>query len=446
MKKLFAVYNSYTGQRGPDDCGLACLSMILNFAGRYHDGTKLMHLNKAPDGGLSLFDLRELAADNQLISRCVQMDLETLRNLNMPVILHVRLPDGNFHFVVFYYSRRYRCSSDYLIADPATGIAWYPEEDLCLKWTNGAALYFEDLRFGWPKPADQVWLALFRGVSFHKTLFISIPVLNLFITLLGAALSWLLQRGINDSPGDKKNSLLIAVMVLLGLIMVAKSVGTYLKQHLLIRLNSDIRLKYFQLLCENLNSLTDETAIRKGLADIQRIQNAVSALFGVLFSEGSLLAVLLGAIWYFEPVAGVILTVYMGLLCWMGIRSSAGLNWQQGVLNEMAASTEQAFFKVGFGDGRMSGLIEKQSNYTQMAKSLAGNIGRNSLLYECCGTLAVIMVLSLCIYHIRLGYISYNMLMTEVIISYFITILAPRICQVFPLITEGARLSRRFEN
>ena len=442
--------NTYVRQRGADDCGIACVVMLLNYAGRYDDGLELQLSCSTPAGGLSLFDLRELCAQTGLTGTCVSMDNQTLRSLSSPCILHIRNSDGNFHFIVCYRTRRFSGVWKYLIADPATGIAWMPGDEIEKMWCDGSALYMESFKPGPLRLQDHTWYALLNAGSLQKTLYVSIPMLHLSVALLGVALSWLLQRGINDSPSDKKTSLLVGIVILLCGIMLAKSLGSYFRQQMLIRLNADIRRKYFRyFLTRHYGVPTDKTVIRSWLKDIQGIQHAFTALLGVLFSEGSLLILLLAGLWYFEPTVAAIVSVYVLVLLWTGIRNSANFAASQARLSNLNRANERALVRTLENGSSVSDTLTlnlgEQAAYTERASALAGSVNKNNLLYECCGTIAVIFVLVCCLYKLRSGSISYNMLMTDVIVSFFITVLTPRICQVFPVINEGARLIRQFE-
>ncbi|MCC8407724.1 hypothetical protein LJ707_02205 [Mucilaginibacter sp. UR6-1] len=450
MKNLLMLNNTFVRQRGPDDCGIACIAMLLNYAGRYDDGLHLLLYENATPSGLSLFDLRELATRSGLKSRCVSMDENTLRALDSPCILRTRNPDGTYHFVVCFGAESSRGKWRYLIGDPATGMAWLPGTSLEKSWCDGASLYVEDLRRGPFRLANHIWYALLKTDSFQKTLYISIPVMNAGVTLFGIALSWLLQRGISDSPSEKKISLLVATVILLGCMMLAKSLCSYLRQQMLIRLNGEIRRKYvYRFIARYSGKQTDAAIIKSGLRNIQVIQNAFMALLGVLFCEGSLVMLLLAGLWYFEPVTALIDSLYVLVVLWLGFCNSTFFTARQAALSGTESANEKALVQALTGDhaarDSLKIRLQEQSAYIEQAGSLAGSVNRYNLLYDCCGTASVICVLISCLYNLRNGHISYNMLMTEVIISFFISVLTPRICQAFPVINEGARLIRQFE-
>jgi len=448
MKNLFAFYNAYTSQFGPDDCGIACISMLLKYSGRYGDADRLIRAASVPAGGLSLLDLRNLASAYALRARCVRMDAENLRKSPTPCILHVKHGEHNFHFVICNLASRKQGSWRYLISDPATGISWVSEQELIARWSGGAALYPDELQLRSPPVKEQSWFLFFRAACTYSVLFGVMPALTVFTALLGVALSWMLQRGIDHPLTEMHSGLLIPVLMLLSCIMLAKNAGTYFKQRILIRLNEDTRKRYHSILTDHLRGrFSDPQAVKRGLAEIQRIQLAVHTFFSVYLSDGALVLLLISGMWYFEPVAGFLLSIYLLIILWMAVRSSSGIAWNQSVMAEMSAEQETGLisFAANAGNPIAGDHLANDPAISARARVLAFMISRYHLFYECIGTITVLAMLSYCLYLAGRSEMSYNMLMTTVIVSYFVTVLSLRITQVFPVMTEGARLIRKFE-
>jgi ABC-type bacteriocin/lantibiotic exporter with double-glycine peptidase domain len=447
MKNLLFLYDTYVRQHGPDDCGIACLAMLLNYSGRTNDAAELLRRHKSSPVGSSLLDLREIAGGLGISSKCVTMDTATLRELRSPCILHVLNTDNAWHFIVYFQSR-FKCGRrEYFIADPATGMGWMPESELSSVWQKNAALYTEQLPFRTPPIKDHSWIRLIRSLSLQKTLFLSIPLLNIAAGALGIALSWLLQRGLTDSLTDRNNALLITIVLLLGLIMTGRNIGNYLKQRVLIRINADVRKKHLDtLVLEVTQDRPGRALIKKRLGDVQKIQNAAAGILAILFPESLLLFLLLSGLFYYGSVPGIISAVYITVMTLTGIKYSATHIREQSALAQLNLLNEKYICLLG-SDNPPEGLPgtqkEREARYIIRAKSLAATIGNYGLLYDCLGSLAVITTLFYCLYSVRRGAISYNLLLTEVIATYLITASMPRVCQAFPVITEGARLVSR---
>ena len=449
MKNMFTLYSTYTAQTGQDDCGSACVSMLLKYCGRAVEADLLSLFHQPPSGGHSLLDLRNMATHYGLQAQCVVMDHETLVRLNSPTVLHTKNSSGEHHFVVCYYARKRRSGIQFLIGDPASGLVWFDKEELDRVWTGGAALYLKHLPHQRSRLTDSLLYYFFNAISQQCMLLISIPFLNICATLLGISLSWLLQLGIKDPLSDRKGSLLFATVALLFVIMAARNAGNFLRQRMLLRLNADIRKKYITAFIKTLGTGNRNALdIRKGLMDVQRIQNATTACVAVVFADGSLILLLVSGLWYFEPVAGMINTVYIAVIVITALVRSAGMLRQRSFLSDLSAENENNIMEIAAARPATDALLSVQQHGEERFSASSGSVARSlslhGFLYESAGTLAVILVLSFCLVMVREGEISYNVLMTEVIISYVITVLLPRICHTFPDIIEGALLVRKF--
>ncbi len=208
MKNTHQCLKFFTAQSGPNDCGLACMAMILNYNGRRMEANRLMRETVAPEEGLSLLEIRQLAQSAGLNGRCVRMDLANLREVDTPCILHVGKPEGGDHFVVCFGSRIKKGTHQYLIADPAIGVQAMAENDLVNIWAGNAVLYFESLRVDLMGQYKPLWTYMFKLPGFRNVLLFTVPLLNICSTLMGIGLSWMLQRGSEHSFADQPLSLL----------------------------------------------------------------------------------------------------------------------------------------------------------------------------------------------------------------------------------------------
>lgn len=101
-------------QNETSECGLACLCICLNLLGSETDMVELRRRYPVSSRGLTLKDLSSIAAGLDLSSRAIRCDIEAIRDLPVPTILHW----GFNHFVVYAGiagNRRNR------IVDPALG-------------------------------------------------------------------------------------------------------------------------------------------------------------------------------------------------------------------------------------------------------------------------------------------------------------------------------------
>jgi ABC-type bacteriocin/lantibiotic exporter with double-glycine peptidase domain len=233
MQNIHLLQRSFVRQAGEDDCGLACLSMILAYGGKLSEQADLSR-QLVPPGGLSLLDLKHLAVRYGLNARVVELDVPTLRSLPVPCILHTHQTNGAPHFEVCYGSRLKQGRYRYLMADPAGQFYWLAEPELLSKWPFRAALHFAELTYDPAAFRHPSWQVLLSLRPFPLALLLPVPLLSIGSALTGVAVSWTLQRGIND-PSILQGRVVVLLLGLLLLIGVARSGMAFLRQYLLVR-------------------------------------------------------------------------------------------------------------------------------------------------------------------------------------------------------------------
>src|SRR5579863_8234141 len=118
MNKLRHIRKDFVRQVSENDCGIACLGMILNYTGRGSEISILRsHINTANE--LSMLELKRIAEQFQITAQCVEMDIEYLRGIVMPCILHTKNLTGQYHYQVCYGAFKKQGKYKFLLADPA---------------------------------------------------------------------------------------------------------------------------------------------------------------------------------------------------------------------------------------------------------------------------------------------------------------------------------------
>src|SRR5690554_3461104 len=92
--------NTFVTQKNQADCGIACLSSIINF----HGGQSNFELLRIESGttaqGTSLLGLYQTAHKYGFDAEGLQTDIGYLRKVTDPVILHVIVNGQMLHYVV----------------------------------------------------------------------------------------------------------------------------------------------------------------------------------------------------------------------------------------------------------------------------------------------------------------------------------------------------------
>jgi len=70
------------------ECGLACLAMIAGFYGYQTDLTRLRHRFSISAHGATLKQIMDIAAQMNMTSRALKLDLDDISQLATPCVLH----------------------------------------------------------------------------------------------------------------------------------------------------------------------------------------------------------------------------------------------------------------------------------------------------------------------------------------------------------------------
>ena len=447
MKNITYFRNLFVRQDGPNDCGIACLSMVLNYAGRPGDSDTLRSQHAFAPRSLSLLELRKLAAGCELAAQCVLMGIDTLRKQDRPCILHMENESGEQHFQVCFGTRRIGGRYRYLMADPARQIYYLDEAGLIELWKSKAALYFPGLLPGLPAAGPA-----FKLLSFHLSipgaLLVVVPLLHIGSCFMGIAITWVLQTGMQNSFSGEKTSLLVALAALLLLINISRSALAFIRQKLLMMVNRHVNDQLTDRLLNDIKNYKEQNLpkasypLKRAMTDIQRFQNAVFVLINVLMADGSLLLLVISSLTYYQPVIGCVNLVYLLIALLVTVIKLPSLDFDHAHLAEMAAIAESQLLKeisrpIPFDLQQSNTYRRDHARYQTFAKMLAGKISKLNLFCECAGSLNVVIVLIISLLKLKQSGLSYGPFLILVLSSLFLSTLIPRICNSLITIRDG---------
>jgi ABC-type bacteriocin/lantibiotic exporter with double-glycine peptidase domain len=462
MKHIRQIRKTYARQLGLNDCGVACLCMILKFNGNLKEADLLRNSLTSYDQNLSLLELRNMALTADVPARCVRMEIAFLAENTKPCILHLNDNTDGSHFQVCYGSEYGRAGRRYLMGDPARGIHYISEEALGQIWVSRAALYFDSLVSKPAKQANSSWHLLLTAQLIPKGLLMSIPLLHVFTAILGIAWSWALQRGINSSIAGKEGHLIAGMIVLLLIVTIAKNLFSYVRQQLMVRLNSTINKHLMYNLIQDVlirkrKGGTDDghNYLKNSVSNMMKMQQAVSAFLATILSEGALVVLVIAALCYQSPIAGLINVGYLLIIAFCAFQTFPRLLFDHAHLNELSGLTEKMILQdiqipaeiktSGEQERAFEFHAENHYRYLVFAESVSSRISKNSLVQECLGTLNVISVFIYGIMRLRDESLDYSAFMIVVILSYIVTAMMPKVCSSLFIMSEGIEASRDYK-
>ncbi|MGP2550136.1 cysteine peptidase family C39 domain-containing protein [Mucilaginibacter rubeus] len=452
MFKISTVRKAFVRQLSTFDCGPACLSMILNYAGRGSEIAAFRNRVVVSDFGMSLFEMANQAKFLGFECRCVEMSLNYLKNLRKPIILHVLNQHKEYHYLVCFGSRTKKGKVEFLLSDPARQVFYCDENQLDAMWESKAALYFDNLPH---QPANNfklkwIWKS-FRNLV-PTALWCSIPLINIGALFCGIAITWTLQQGLKDSPMNKSMSYLIALPILLLIISMFKSLLGFVRQLILLKINTRISLEFTSRFIENILGQpgcgiidSNFTNLKQGLNDTHKIQTGLATFVSCMFTEGSFLFSALVLLAYFFPLGCFFVVLYILVSVFLIIKDYPKASYLYAERHDAFANARQKIIAE-------IPLLNKSDSATKSEKIIAhqnlhecyiyseSKIGmvtvRQNLLLECIGNCMVIAVFTIGLLRLEKS-MDYTTFMISVVLAYLVNSILPRLSASYFIVAEA---------
>lgn len=230
------------------ECGLACLTMLLNAHGKETQLTTLRSRYAFSAYGMDLSELMDLAAHEGLVTRAMQLELNEIDQLSLPCILHWDMS----HFVVLTKVGR----NFITICDPAKGIEKLSFEQMNTHFT-GVALEAEPSP-EFSKEPETVSFSLrdllhgCRGIS--KNIII-ISLLSLLLQLLLMTTPIFTQIMIDNLSLSQDETLLFVFTGVFALTLVLRLTINYLRDQVVVHFTSKLNIIFAAKLIHHLLGL-----------------------------------------------------------------------------------------------------------------------------------------------------------------------------------------------
>ncbi|MFY0591394.1 peptidase domain-containing ABC transporter [Roseivirga sp.] len=275
----------YVQQRDQADCGVACLSTILKYYGAEVSVEKLRVLSGTAKDGTTLLGLYQAANQIGLEAEGFEAEIDNLKTLEHPAILHVVIDGKLQHYIILFGFE----DGKFLVSDPAKGIEQLKEEELRLIWQSKALLLIKSTdkleRAEAQKSKKKNWL-LSLVKEDYSILGIA-TFLGVIISVLGISTAIFSQRLIDDILPSQDSERLIFGLILLTILLLARSGIFYLRTLLILRQSKDFNNRIIQKFYSALLYLpkrffdtrkTGELIAR--MNDTNRIQRTISFVLG----------------------------------------------------------------------------------------------------------------------------------------------------------------------
>jgi ABC-type bacteriocin/lantibiotic exporter with double-glycine peptidase domain len=402
--KLNHVKKTFTKQYSQFYCGLACLTSIVKYHGGETTQEKLRDISGTTLQGTSLLGLYQSAKKLGFEVNAYEADIENLKKIEVPVILHI-LKDGNLeHYVVCYgYVDR-----KFILGDPGWGIIEYREEELEAVWKSKAMLLLKPGKdFIRKENQSRNMFAWFKELIKDD-----IPVLlvaafmGMVLAVLGLAVAIYTQKLIDKILPSANKELLFKSLAIFILILLAKAFIGYIRGIFLVSQSKEMNIRivssFFGKLMLLPQSFFDSTSTGDmigRLNDSQRIQRVVinlssNILIDILIIVSSLVYIFMLSV--STGLIGLLSIPVFGLLAW---KYSRKIIEKQREVMQTYASTESKYIdtiqgikviKSGNKESLLSKVVQSVYNFFQGKVYELGILGNKISLLAQLASVALI--------------------------------------------------------
>src|SRR3954462_9031427 len=268
------------------ECGLACLAMVASYHGHRIDLNTLRRRYPASLNGVTLRALIHVASHLHLLGRPLRYDLEHLRQLKLPAILHWDMS----HFVVLKAVTR----KGIVVHDPAAGEKFYPVAEAS-KHLSGVALELAPTEgFVVQDERTRLPLSAFWGqLSGSGHALVQILMLSIILQLLALAAPFYMQLTLDEVVARGDIDLLLVLALGFGLLMVIKTATTAIRSFILLVVQNVLHFQLGARLFRHLIRLPMSFFEKRHIGDLLSRFTSLQPIRNLL-AEGMITAVLDG--------------------------------------------------------------------------------------------------------------------------------------------------------
>jgi len=215
------------------ECGLACLSMIAQFHRRNVSLNTLRHEYPVSLKGMTLKTLMGTAEKLGFGSRPLRLELEQLRGLQTPAILHWDMA----HYVVL----KTATHNKIVIHDPGQGPRVFTLEEASKHFTGIALELTPGPDYKPPAVVPRLsFQSLFGSITGLRPFVLQVLVLSLILELYSLASPFFMQLIVDDAIAMNDGNLILTLALGFGLLLLINTGATMIRARILACMNNSL--------------------------------------------------------------------------------------------------------------------------------------------------------------------------------------------------------------
>jgi len=303
------------------ECGLACLGMVASFHGHRTDMATLRRQFSVSLKGATLADLIQIASRMQLASRPLRLDMQHLRQLKLPCILHWNMN----HFVVL----KEVNARSVVIHDPGFGIRALSLAEVSAAFTGFALELWPNPEF---RPRDEKQRVSLRSLmgqvhglrrSLGQVLLLALA-LEVFTVVSPFFLQWIVDNVIVSADRD----LLVTLALGFGLLALMQQAVAWSRSWVLIYLGTTLNVQWRANILTHMLRLPVQYYEKRHVGDVvsrvgavDQIQHTLTSSFLEALLDGAMTIVIVTMMLVYSPLLSSIALLAMLLYAigrWIG--------------------------------------------------------------------------------------------------------------------------------
>lgn len=299
-------------QAEASECGIACLAMVAGFYGLNIDLFNFRQRFGSPSQGTTLLSLSHTAERAGLKNRALSLDLDEIRQLKLPCILHW----GMNHFVVLTQVKK----SSFVVHDPALGKRVIGMQEMSNYFTGVALELWPDHSFRQEKAKTQLRLLdLMRNIVGLKSTLLKLFAFSVVIEAIGLLLPVGTQLVTDHVIMAHDQSLLSVICIGLVSFTLFRTFISMLRAWTSLTLNTLTNIQWKTTLFDHLTSLPLSFFEKRHLGDIQSRFSSLDVIRSTFTNS-----IVTGVIDSIMTIGLLImLTLYGGWLVWVVVGFTA---------------------------------------------------------------------------------------------------------------------------
>lgn len=295
------------------ECGLACLAMIATFHGFQTDLVSLRGRFSVSSQGLNLKQLMDMAGRMDLAARALQVDLDEVKDLQRPCVLHW---DMN-HFVVLKSVQRKRVT----IHDPALGEREMDWAEFAKHFTGVALELTPTSEFEEREDRKRLKLSHFwHRITGLKRSLVQIFLLSILLQCFAIAMPFYMQTVVDDVVLRSDADLLLVLALGFGLLVVLQTGTNWLRETVILHLSARLNIQMAANLFRHLIRLPMDYFQKRHMGDIvsrfgslQQVRELLTTGLVIAIIDGLMAIVTLVAMLLYSPGLTVVVLVVVAL-------------------------------------------------------------------------------------------------------------------------------------